>query len=47
MLALYKILPALHKFTLAEGGPIASVDDLEHRFMTPKVVATTALSINQ
>ena len=41
-----KIMPALHHLTLDSRSPPASVAELEHRYYSPRLVATTALSVD-
>ncbi|KAH8096830.1 Dna2-domain-containing protein [Cristinia sonorae] len=42
-----KIHPEVHGFTLAARQPAASVEQLEQQIMSPAVVATTCLAIDQ
>ncbi|CAL1710756.1 unnamed protein product [Somion occarium] len=41
-----KIHPDMHQFTLSSLGAATSIEQLEHRVMTPSVVATTCLTID-
>jgi DNA replication ATP-dependent helicase Dna2 len=42
-----KVLPQVQHLTLGAMGALHTVAELDERFMSPQVVATTALSINQ
>ncbi|KAF9804281.1 hypothetical protein IEO21_09435 [Rhodonia placenta] len=42
-----KIHPDVHRFTLTRKRPATTIEQLEHQVMTPPVVATTCLSIDQ
>ncbi|GAA5899795.1 bifunctional ATP-dependent DNA helicase/ssDNA endodeoxyribonuclease DNA2 [Sporobolomyces salmoneus] len=42
-----KILPSLHQFTLSPEDYSKSLVDIDNKLMRPKIVATTALGINE
>ncbi|GAA6017523.1 hypothetical protein JCM11491_006852 [Sporobolomyces phaffii] len=42
-----KILPSLHQFTLCPEDYSTSLADIDRKLMRPKIVATTALGINE
>lgn len=42
-----QIHPDVHKFTLANRKTATTIEQLEHQFMGPPVVATTCLSVDQ
>lgn len=43
----YQIHPKVHQFTMAAKNPAHSIQQLEQQFMTPPVVATTCLALDQ
>lgn len=42
-----QVLPSLHRFTLTPEDYAKSLVDIDNKLMRPKIVATTALGINE